>query len=281
MAAMTTRMTTRAKRREDPGQYGAFADDYESILVPRYFEAPGRDLLAMADLKPGGRVLDVGTGTGIIPDHCARAEVTPRLVVGIDPSPGMLWVARAKDHPIAAAGVPGLPFESGTFDSVTANFVLSHLLTVEDSLRDMVRVLAPGGCLAVSGWGTHNDTYISAWMETAGEFVDSDQLAGEVRAAMPHAGTFESTEDLESALARAGLTATRSRVVTYRASVSAKDYVTARASLVHSRMMADRLGATGWRRFLERVLERFVQEFEQPLVYSTIVNLASGFKPSD
>lgn len=275
---MTTNIRPQYK---DPGQYGAFAQDYDSILVPRYFAAPARDLLKMVDLKPGSRVLDVGTGTGTALDYCVRAGEVPRLVVGLDPSPGMLAVARTKGHgSIAAGGAPELPFRSGSFDSVMAGFVLSHLQTVEDSLHDMVRVLAPGGCLAVSGWGTHNDAYISAWMETAGEFVDNERLVQEVSAAMPHASTFEAVDDLELALKSAGLIATRARISTYRASVSAEDYVTARASLVHSRMMAEEVGEAEFQRFLTRMLKRLIREFGETISYSTVVNFASGKKPS-
>ena len=51
---------------EDPGVYGAFAGEYERSLVPRRFEAPARDLLAMVEPKTAGPILDVGAGTGVI-----------------------------------------------------------------------------------------------------------------------------------------------------------------------------------------------------------------------
>ena len=57
----------------DSGFYAAAAEEYERVLVPRRFEAPARDLLAMVDTATSSPMLDVGTGTGLILDLCSQA----------------------------------------------------------------------------------------------------------------------------------------------------------------------------------------------------------------
>jgi demethylmenaquinone methyltransferase / 2-methoxy-6-polyprenyl-1,4-benzoquinol methylase len=114
----------------------------------------GNALDAVA-LEPGMRVLDVATGTGKLA-RAAAARVAPGgEVVGLDPAPEMLARARR-----AAAGqwagltwvqadAQALPFGDRTFDAVTIGFGLRNLPDVAAALREMARVAAPGGRVAV------------------------------------------------------------------------------------------------------------------------------------
>lgn len=101
--------------------------------------------------QAGQRVLDVGCGPGALVRHLARQGWQ---AVGVDADPAM--VARAEE---LAGGLPGtefrqgsvlaLPFEAGAFDLVTATNVIFLLAEPAAGLREMARVCAPGGRVAM------------------------------------------------------------------------------------------------------------------------------------
>ena len=136
---------------DDWRSYDDVAITYERVHAPRFAE-PARDLLALAGVHAGQRVLDVGTGTGV------AAEIARGLgvdAVGVDASPGMLEVAHAV-HPelrLAAAEAIDLPFRDGSFDAVVGAFVLAHFARVDTALYDIVRVTRTGGTRRVLGMG--------------------------------------------------------------------------------------------------------------------------------
>lgn len=124
---------------------------HESVLRShRWRTAENSCAYLLPHLRPGMRVLDVGCGPGTITRDLARL-VAPGDVTGLDADPGI--VAQA-----AADGVEGVHFEVGdvyalpygddTFDVAHAHQVLQHLTRPVDALREMRRVLAPGGVMA-------------------------------------------------------------------------------------------------------------------------------------
>ena len=106
-------------------------------------------------------MLDVATGTGKVAFAAARAAGPRGRVVGIDISEGMLAQARRK------AGVPRvdfrqmdaerLEFDDATFDAVLCGFAVWFFPDILHGMREMRRVLRPGGALAFSTWakGSH------------------------------------------------------------------------------------------------------------------------------
>jgi SAM-dependent methyltransferase len=110
-------------------------------------------------LQPGMRVLDCGSGPGTITLGLAEA-VAPGEVVGIDLSPiqvergRALAVERGIDNARFEVGdIRHLPFADGTFDVAWASAVLMHLRDPVAALREMRRVVRPGGLLAVRDHG--------------------------------------------------------------------------------------------------------------------------------
>jgi ubiquinone/menaquinone biosynthesis C-methylase UbiE len=105
------------------------------------------DTLAIA---PGERVLDVGCGPGVAISLAARPDTT---VAGVDPSDVMVTQARRRNRRAIAAGLvtvdegaaERLPFPDASFDAVLAVNSLSHWRSRDDGLREVARVLAPGG----------------------------------------------------------------------------------------------------------------------------------------
>jgi SAM-dependent methyltransferase len=105
----------------------------------------------LASLRPGMRVLDVGCGPGSITSGLAR-EVAPGTVVGVDVEAYVPAGARrtgAGAPAFAVASAYRLPFDEAAFDVVYAHQVLQHLDEPVAALREMWRVLVPGGIVAV------------------------------------------------------------------------------------------------------------------------------------
>jgi demethylmenaquinone methyltransferase/2-methoxy-6-polyprenyl-1,4-benzoquinol methylase len=105
--------------------------------------------LAVAEVVwPGDRVLDACCGTG---DLAVEAERRGGRVVGLDFSPKMLERARRKSGAIewVQGDALSLPFADGEFDAATVGFGVRNLSDLEAGLRELARVLRPGGKLAV------------------------------------------------------------------------------------------------------------------------------------
>ncbi|MFA4986247.1 MAG: ubiquinone/menaquinone biosynthesis methyltransferase [Candidatus Brocadiia bacterium] len=98
----------------------------------------------------GDRLLDVGTGTGLLP--CYLAKQRPDLdVTGVDISKGMLSVAskRCPNAVFMVADATALPFENGSFGSVCSAFVIRNLQDRTTALSEMARVLKPNGRMMI------------------------------------------------------------------------------------------------------------------------------------
>jgi demethylmenaquinone methyltransferase/2-methoxy-6-polyprenyl-1,4-benzoquinol methylase len=98
-------------------------------------------------LQPGGSALDIACGSGKLTAVLARVAGGEGRVVGLDFSPQMLEVAR-RDHP-GIEFLPGdalkLPFDDASFDASTIAFGLRNLADPVRGLREMQRVVKPGG----------------------------------------------------------------------------------------------------------------------------------------
>jgi len=128
-------------------KYDALADRYEEIYF--YVADLGKELVSSAAPPSGARVLDVGAGRGAV----ARAALARGCVVtAVDASAGM--VSRlAADHPdmvVRQQDAGTLDFADGSFDVVTAGFLVQVLTEPEVALAEFHRVLAPGGLVALS-----------------------------------------------------------------------------------------------------------------------------------
>ena len=110
------------------------------------------DAGAVAD---GDRVLDVGCGTGVLARAAADRVTVDEQVTGVDINEGMLAVARRLRPRIdwRRGDATKLPLPDKSYDVVISQFALMYFADRRAALREMMRVLKPGGRLAVAVWG--------------------------------------------------------------------------------------------------------------------------------
>jgi demethylmenaquinone methyltransferase/2-methoxy-6-polyprenyl-1,4-benzoquinol methylase len=147
------------EKSQTPGMFTAIAHRYD--LLNRVLSAGvdrrwRRVLVEMAETPEGGEVLDVATGTGDVAIEFANRSRAGKIV-GLDLSDGMLAVASEKLRAkrldgrvtVIEADALDMPFDDGSFDAVTIAFGLRNLPDYGAGVREMTRVLKPGGRLLV------------------------------------------------------------------------------------------------------------------------------------
>lgn len=128
------------------------AEVYDECFVPALFAQWGPVVAAAAGVKPGDRVLDVACGTGVLTLAVAERVGQSGSAVGLDANPGMLAVARRKPTRIKwlEGRAEALPLPDQSFDAVVSQFGMMFFDDRPAALREMMRVLRPGGRLAVA-----------------------------------------------------------------------------------------------------------------------------------
>jgi ubiquinone/menaquinone biosynthesis C-methylase UbiE len=159
-------------------------------------------LLDAARVGPGQTVLDVATGPGY-----AAAEAADRgaRAVGVDFSGDMLELA-AGLHPgidFRRADAAALPFEDASFDAAFANFLMPHAPDLPVAVRELARVVRPGGRVALTTWDPEPTTYVTALVRSvaaAGAEIPPELASG------PSFFQYSADDEFASLLAGAGLT---------------------------------------------------------------------------
>ena len=152
-------------------------------------------LLSEAGLLPGDRVLDLGCGSGTHFEWIAQLIGPEGKIVGFDPDDDNLALARERiagkryesQVELHKGPVGALPFEDGAFDAVWCAGTLQYVPKPVDAIREMVRVVRPGGRVAAQDVEMHSmllgpmpddlllalkGSLPSGWTSEDGEFVD-------------------------------------------------------------------------------------------------------------
>jgi demethylmenaquinone methyltransferase/2-methoxy-6-polyprenyl-1,4-benzoquinol methylase len=189
-------------------------DRMNSVMTAGLHHQWRRRAADLAALAPGGRALDVATGTGDLAFELATRVAPGGEVVGVDFSEKMLELARAKAAPGArvrfeSGNALALEYPDGAFDAATVGFGARNFSDLERGLSEMARVVRPGGRVVVLEITTPQrpplSTFFELWFDHAipalGRVVDSQAysyLPSSVR-------RFPGPEELAAVMSRAGL----------------------------------------------------------------------------
>ncbi len=166
---------------------GDASEIYESCLVPAYFAEWAEILVSGTSPAPGATVLDVACGTGIVARTAAPIVGENGKLVGLDLNPGMLSVAREEtqatnvDSEWHEASAVNMPFPHNAFDNVYCQCGIMFFPDRPAAMKEMHRVLAPGGHLSASVWRSLKRTPGFAALESAMAKHVSDDAAAIVR----------------------------------------------------------------------------------------------------
>ena len=136
------------------------ADVYEEFFVPALFREAAQQLVRGAEIRRGQAVLDVACGTGVLAREAVAATGDAGKVSGLDRNDGMLAVARRLAPGIdwQLGRAEALPFADRRFDRVFSQFGLMFFDDRTAALREMRRVMKPGGRLQVAVWDSLHRT---------------------------------------------------------------------------------------------------------------------------
>lgn len=142
---------------QDADSYNAVVDYFDQYTERFTRHMPG-PMLELAEVPTNGKVLDVGTGTGVVALEVVSAIGERGRVTGIDLSDGMLSVAREKARQKGMDGkieflkmdAENLDFSDNSFDAALSLYALRHFPNPEKAVSEIYRVLKPGARIVVA-----------------------------------------------------------------------------------------------------------------------------------
>jgi SAM-dependent methyltransferase len=179
------------------------AEAYDRF-VGRYGGELARALVAAADVRPGGRALDVGCGPGALATELV-AVLGAEQVAAVDPSPPFAEACskRLPGVRVEVAAAEALPFEDGAFDHALAQLVVNFMADPAAGLREMHRVTRLGGTVGVAVWDYAGEMTLLRRFWDAAVALDPTAADLDEGRSMPYCNP----EELEELLSSAGLTA--------------------------------------------------------------------------
>ncbi len=153
-----------------------YGKSWENCCVP-YFRPEYDELLNMASIRPGSRVLDLGSGTGGLALAASQKLDGRVAVVGVDMLRGWLDLTRQKaktghysNLEFKVMNIESLELPDNSFDHVVSNFVLCCTLLYDRVVKEAYRVLKPGGRFTYNHDGPHDSLLLTVFDKTFSKY---------------------------------------------------------------------------------------------------------------
>jgi len=206
-------------------------------IIRGMFAPVAQALIEDAGITAGSVVLDVATGPGEPALSIAGLVGSEGKVLGLDPVPEMVEAARREANRqgfqntrFEVASADSLPFPDDTFDAVVSRFGVMFFPFPVDSVREMLRVLKPGGKISMAVWNfAERNPFHYTLSRVVERYVDSPPPAPD----SPEPFRFAAPGKLLAVLSSAGAAAPSERLLrfTIRAPVSLEDFWTLRSQM--------------------------------------------------
>ena len=162
---------------------GSIPEYYDNCLGPAWFGPAAVELAKRMPADPGGDVLELACGTGLVTRELRRKLAPSRMLVATDLNKPMLDHASGKLSGLAGlewkvADAMSLPFDDGRFGAVACGLGLMFVPDKKKTVAEMRRVTKPGGWLVLSTWDRiEENTYAKLYAETIeGRFPDDPEI---------------------------------------------------------------------------------------------------------
>jgi len=194
--------------------------DKHAAVVRAMFEPLSDALIADAGLGPGQSVLDIAAGTGEPSLRIAEVCGPSALVTCTDPIAEMVAVAKRevarrslRNVRFARCTGGALPFRTGCFDAVVCRLGVMFFAEAVASLRELLRVLAPGGRLALAVWaGSESNPFFRVSLQVIARYLQLPATPPDA----PGAFRYAEPGKLARLVAQAGAAAVSERVLDFR-----------------------------------------------------------------
>lgn len=206
-------------------------------IIGEMFAPVTQALIQDAEITADCAVLDVATGPGEPALSITEVMGPQGTVVGTDAVPEMVEAARREGHRLGLRNASFevafddcLPFPANTFDAVVSRFGVMFFASPVDSVREWLRVLKPGGRVAMAVWHfAEKNPFFYVVSQVVDRYVDSPPPDAD----SPDAFRFANPGKLQAVLSNAGATAISERLLRFsiEASISVEDFWTLRSEM--------------------------------------------------
>ncbi len=257
------------------GVWDRMANVYQREIDRRFGPVIER-VLSRAKLRPGERILDLGTGTGAVA-LLACTQVGPNgHVLAVDISSEMIAIACARAEALslgnlafAVGRAEAIPDEDASSDAILASLSIMYVIDRAAAAREIARVLRPGGRFIGAVWAGPEEADIVLFQQTAGSFAPRPPVQGVGPGALGDPTPFLSQLASVGLAARCEKELTEFQFATFHEAWDALAGVTTAA-----------LGPEARENAKSAVRERMWPAADEPRMFRNMTNFIVGEKPA-